>query len=677
MKRNVFVKFVLIFLISFLCEIFLFNFRFWESMHFQPVSASKITYGPGLEKMNKGMYQIKDSQSAYIEMTHIDQKVNNIYTNFDAEGIIDLRFEVTDSGNSNYISLPKTEVVSNVLKSKYHRLHLIGPSQKIKIDLLNAENTKIKVNEVKLNTQVPFIFLYVRLLFIYILLLLLYLFRPGSGIYKMELNWKDKTQKIIICSLVALQMGSIAALGYISCPRNWQNDAWLANNQYNYLANSLIEGHTYLDFKAPDFLKEMKNPYDKDERNRLAKQTNESFVWDFAYYKGKYYSYFGIVPALLFFVPYQLLTGQPLPTWVPVVLCSMLFSLAVFWFLYTLIKRSYSSVSLGIFLLFGLLMVASSEILYGVTYANIYVMPIMIGLLLDITGITCWMHAVDDQGNIHKKWLLAGALSIALVMGCRPQLSVVFLFAFPLFWEAIKKRLFFSWQGLANTLSVILPFLCVGLGLMFYNCIRFDSPFDFGATYNLTGFDMTSRGFVWDRFWLGYFEYLFQPFRVINQFPFLTTVADHMQLMSDYQGQIINEPLMGGFFAFNSIGWLLFVFHPWKAEMKTKEVWKYFLFFFILGLVIISVDIQMVGMTLRYLMDFSLFLMIAVVVLLLTILDDKIDKSYYKKLLSIIVPLSLFCIFINYFALCADGRYAQLRNTYWLFYTIKYSLFII
>ena len=36
--------------------------------------------------------------------------------------------------------------------------------------------------------------------------------------------------------------------------------------------------------------------------------------WDYAYYEGHWYSYFGVLPAALLFVPYRLITGQMLPT---------------------------------------------------------------------------------------------------------------------------------------------------------------------------------------------------------------------------------------------------------------------------------------------------------------------------------------------------------------------------
>ena len=45
---------------------------------------------------------------------------------------------------------------------------------------------------------------------------------------------------------------------------------------------------------------------------------------------------------------------------------------------------------------------------------------------------------------------------------------------------------------------------------MLYNNTRFNSPFDFGANYNLTTNDMTKRGFIFDRFAMGINTYLFQ-----------------------------------------------------------------------------------------------------------------------------------------------------------------------
>ena len=75
---------------------------------------------------------------------------------------------------------------------------------------------------------------------------------------------------------------------------------------------------------------------------------------------------------------------------------------------------------------------------------------------------------------------------------------------------------------------------------MYYNAIRFGSPFDFGATYNLTSNDMTRRGFVLERIPLGIFEYVFQPITVSGAFPFMEAVS----LADDYIGQYNREPFL-------------------------------------------------------------------------------------------------------------------------------------
>ena len=40
----------------------------------------------------------------------------------------------------------------------------------------------------------------------------------------------------------------------------------------------------------------------------------QTYKWDRAFYNGKYYCYFGIVPALVFYLPYYLVTGHMLKT---------------------------------------------------------------------------------------------------------------------------------------------------------------------------------------------------------------------------------------------------------------------------------------------------------------------------------------------------------------------------
>ena len=59
-------------------------------------------------------------------------------------------------------------------------------------------------------------------------------------------------------------------------------------------------------------LKSLSNPYDYRLRSMTLEPAGVSYLWDAAYYIGRYYVYFGIVPELLFFLPYYLATGNDL-----------------------------------------------------------------------------------------------------------------------------------------------------------------------------------------------------------------------------------------------------------------------------------------------------------------------------------------------------------------------------
>ncbi|MFT7794713.1 UNVERIFIED_CONTAM: hypothetical protein ODY05_16615, partial [Salmonella enterica subsp. enterica serovar Enteritidis] len=83
---------------------------------------------------------------------------------------------------------------------------------------------------------------------------------------------------------------------------------------YADLARAMADGHLYLDEEPPQWLQEMEDPYDKGARDEAQKQSGEPYLFDVAYYDGHYYVYFGVVPVVLFYLPFYLLTGANFPT---------------------------------------------------------------------------------------------------------------------------------------------------------------------------------------------------------------------------------------------------------------------------------------------------------------------------------------------------------------------------
>ena len=63
------------------------------------------------------------------------------------------------------------------------------------------------------------------------------------------------------------------------------------------------KGQLHLDWQVDEKLMALENPYDPEQRKGV------DFLWDRAYYDGKYYSYFGITPIVTVMYPFYLLSG--------------------------------------------------------------------------------------------------------------------------------------------------------------------------------------------------------------------------------------------------------------------------------------------------------------------------------------------------------------------------------
>ena len=141
------------------------------------------------------------------------------------------------------------------------------------------------------------------------------------------------------------------------------NDTWETHDQYDDLANAFIAGSVSLDKDVPDFLGELDDPYDPGERNAYLASVgdpalSDSFT-DFAYFGDRFYSYFGPLPALELFVPYKLLTGADMPTWLAVFFYGSMFFVFVKVLLLQFSKKMMDvRVSIGAFLLLDLMLAA-------------------------------------------------------------------------------------------------------------------------------------------------------------------------------------------------------------------------------------------------------------------------------------------------------------------------------
>lgn len=117
--------------IALLLEIFIFNFKYFNSLTSVPIEPDTISTS-GITQSNNN-YKI-NSDNAVIEFKGINKKIKYIY--FDP-GETDKGCEITisacDEANANYLSAPSRTVYDKENRSKYIRMNFSGEVEDLKI----------------------------------------------------------------------------------------------------------------------------------------------------------------------------------------------------------------------------------------------------------------------------------------------------------------------------------------------------------------------------------------------------------------------------------------------------------------------------------------------------------------------------------------------------------------
>ena len=248
------------------------------------------------------------------------------------------------------------------------------------------------------------------------------------------------------------------------------------DGHYNLLARALARGQLHLTVEPHPALLEMSEPY---EPGRNAPYR----LHDASLYQGRYYLYFGVVPAVLLFVPWRLLGLGDFPQ----SLAAALFAWGGFLFSALLLRRLLRA-HVGdrprwmeglAYLTLGLANVAPFILRMP------YVYEVAIAGGYSFLAGAAWLFAsAADGGAARTRRLALGGLFLGLALGCRPNLLVAVPLLPLLAWPALRED---PARRARAALAVLIPLgLCVAL-LGAYNALRFGSPLEFGARYQLAG----------------------------------------------------------------------------------------------------------------------------------------------------------------------------------------------
>lgn len=504
----------------------------------------------------------------------------------------------------------------------------------------------------------PFLISKARLAVMAIIYVLFEIFKPSSAIWNIkffDMGARAKASLVIAFAISCMGMGAFSQL---SGQAAWLEQGPVYNegieavqdgNQYNHLADALLSGSLSLDLPSSPILDSMENPYDPTLRAQLNKEAREPIYWDYAYYDGSYYCYFGVVPCLLTFLPFKALTGMHLRTDIVVVAFACLTLAASALLLVELAKKYAKDISLGQYLIGFILLGLSCGVLEQAFLPRIYPIPILSALFFTYMGLYFWIKAerqFAQSRTWNKAYLVAGSFSIALTLGCRPQFVLACLLAFPIFFDEIKQREFFSVRGIWNTLAVIVPFLIILAPIAWYNWARFGSWTNFGASYNITGGDMTSYTFNAVKIMVQFLEYLFLPFQLISSFPYISTI-NTSPLLQKLPMLFTNEPFYAGFMFLTPVTLCLFGLLFKKPRRALKE--RGGLILSVACLAIAAFDIVVAsyvsGTNMRYFADFAWLLLIPTVLLLWSLPSNDGPKGKLNPAIALLslVGIGLYC----------------------------------
>ena len=683
----------LIVLAALALEVFVFNMNYFASAGYRTID---LTDRLSLTQSDDGSYVLTDVDHV-MEFWNLNTEVRNIRLAFDPDQpaqLISVKIQFTDDAHQTYfdsteytVGVPLADISTKVEQSMFVNLQTAGRVENLRIEIAGEEaggevSYPILLDGVYLNAHRPFAFSGWRFGAVLILLLGAYLFRPKSAIYRIRIVENPRKSKAGIVCAVAVEVAlltlflfygsnlvGVATAGYNY--GSWDG-ASLVNTfevggdnaqQYAELAKSMAEGKLYLEEEPPQWLKDMADPYDKGARDEAQKATGEPYLFDIAYYDGHYYVYFGVVPVLLFYLPFYLLTGANFPTAIGVLVMAIAFVLGATALLDRFARYHFRAVSLGMYLLLQIPLVACSGILYLVKFPTFYSLPIMCGLAFSVWGLYCWSRS--SMARHRCGWLFAGSLCMALVAGCRPQLLVLSFLAFPLFWRTyITERRLLTAAGAREFACLAAPYVMVAAGIMGYNYARFGSFTDFGANYNLTVNDMTKRGMNAGRLAPAFFTYFLQPPCMTGVFPFLQPAP----FDTTYMGQTIKEVTFGGIFACLPVLWVLAfskrILGMRARQRLTRTIMGVIVVLLGSGVVVALADAELAGILQRYYADFS-FMFLAAAVLLYFVVNEQLARTRRAHDLMLKLLIALVCASVTYsLLLCLVPETGWYSNVY-------------
>lgn len=603
-------------LVSLIIEIFICNFPAFRTM---------------FTKKNIEKDFVLDERTIII--SNIDERITSINFNYEKEltDKVTYKIKYVADDNSDTISLRDKVILEN----QKHYIHFDTHAKCKTIQVDFETNSELVISNIVLN-HVNFYLNFYRILFIFIASVFIIKFKDKSMFeVKYEVNSKRCNYNFVL-NLIAL-----CAFIFIYTIEQYNFETILIkpeeiNKEDSILmqTEAFVNGSIKLLEEPTEELKNMENPYDHVERAN----NGIGYLYDVAYYDRAYYNYFGVAPIITLLLPFRVLTGMYLHTYI----FNFVFILGIAISLYSLYKKLIAkyvkTISLCNFYL-GYYAILFGSNVFTLLRGAKYDIVVTSGIMFLLIAMNLAISVYKNEKFKYLKLILLG-ISTALIVLSKPNLIVYYPLILFLFLTSMKNLKLKN--KIIDGLFVLVPLGIFAIFQMILNYLRFDNIFEFGAKYQLTSFNMIScMGMTFGKAFAGIMEYIFKT-PIINplKFPFVFINKDTALVTMN---EVCYENRLVGLVAI-AILWI-YLFKKNILKNESKEL-KYFINLgIIVSVIAMIISACFGGICEAYSIDFKMILCIGAALLLLKLVEQNEGNEILNKAF-VIICLVTICLMI-------------------------------
>ncbi len=556
-----------LFLIIVLAELLIFQ---WAAYVPMPTDAIEMPIGSwameGLQPSERANHVLtaEKVESHAIIIRVPDINLRSVYLDAYSDRSGPLVYQVLAVTESSSIpqNMAAGEIVSGIERSRSLLFRPQSEVSQLRLQFELEPGERLFLNRLVVNRKIPFTPSLLRIVLLFIGGLCLFLLLKAPVFLRQAMP-DDFGQRLITTLTAAFIVILCFWLAIASASEPFFAVSETGGDFYSRdFADALRRGRFDLLITPPQELAESANPYDPALREAIV---SSDLIEDAAYYNGRYYVPYGIVPALLLFAPFRQLYGYTFQTIWAVTLFGAFAMLLLYLNIRRLLLIYFPHLAFRWHYVAGLSTCAASFIGWGLTSPGYENMSRLGGLFFVLMASNQLLYLVygrqglprrslireavletqadipsiersdriapvsstlpendtlNHVGRISCGRLLLTGLFIMLAIGCHPVQAIILL-PYTLVFFLLIKRAYKNKQLFPALVCFILPVLIGGFLLGSYNQARFGSVFEFGGRFRLTFADLRFTTINLARLFPGLGQHLLTPPIISPVFPFI------------------------------------------------------------------------------------------------------------------------------------------------------------